>query len=114
MSNKEKLEQYFQDIENVFGTKEQIKNLLDNYTLAKVSEDTKPLEVLERTVLGIYQKEYWVKIEIEQPDILNSFMLNWVIGGKSIAGVKATVLDYGGVANKQDLKNKLIQFIETL
>ena len=114
MTNQEKVEHYFQDIENVFGTKEQIQNLLYNYTLAKVSDNTKPLEVLESTVLGIHQKEYWLKIEIEQPDILNRFLLHWVISGKSVAGVKATVLDYSGVVDKQDLKNKLLQFIETL
>ena len=114
MGNKSKVEQYFKDVENVFGTKEGILNLLNNYTLAKVSENTKSLELLNSNVLGINRKEYWVKFEIETPDILNTFLLHWVLSGKSIAGVQVTVLDYGGVVNKQEIKDKLLEFIETL
>lgn len=75
--------------------------------------DTESVEILDRLILG-RQKEYWVKFEIQEPNLLNSFLMSWVVQGKSIAGVQGSVLDFGGVCDKNEIKQKMLKFIEEL
>jgi hypothetical protein len=110
MTNEEKVEQYFQEIESVFGTREKMLTYLSNYE----SADEKTKEIFDQITVGRYHKEYWVKFEVKEPDLLNSFLMSWVVNGKSIAGVQGSVLDFGGVGDKNELKNKLRAFIDTL
>lgn len=48
MTNEERVEQYFAEIEGVFGTREQALNLLNNYDKYKKENDTQSVEILER------------------------------------------------------------------
>ena len=114
MTNEEKAKEYIQEIEKVFGTKEQIINTLNHYDEFKKTQDLKSLEAYDRLTLGRHHKEYWVKFEVKEPNLLNSFMMGWVVNGLSIAGVKGSILDFGSVCNKQELKNKLLKIIEEL
>jgi hypothetical protein len=114
MTNEEKAKEYIQEIEKVFGTKEQTINFLNHYDEFKETQNLRAVESLDDLTLGRHHKEYWVKFEVKEPNLLNSFMLKWVIDGLSIAGVKGSILDYGGVCNKQELKNKLLKVIERL
>ena len=114
MTNEERVEQYFAEIEGVFGTREQALNLLNNYDKYKKENDTQSVEILERMSIGRHHKEYWVKFEVKEPELLNNFMISWIVNGKSIAGVQGSVLDYGGVCNKDEIKRKMLKFIEEL
>jgi len=114
MTNEQKVEEYFQEIENVFGTKEKILRILNNYDNFKEKNDLKSIQVFDSVTLGRHQNEYWIKFKIEKPSILNSFLMSWITQGKSIAGVEGSVLDFGGVCNKQELKDKLFKMIEEL
>lgn len=113
MTNEEKVEQYFAEIESVFGTREQMLNVLNRYDDCLKNGDTESVEILDRLILG-RQKEYWVKFEIQEPNLLNSFLMSWVVQGKSIAGVQGSVLDFGGVCDKNEIKQKMLKFIEEL
>ena len=113
MTNEEKVQKYKEEIEAVFST-ENVINALNRYDKFKEEGDLESIKILDNITLGIRQKEYWVKFSIDEPNILNSFLLEWITGGKSIAGVKGEVLDYNGVANKPELKNKLLNFINEL
>lgn len=112
MTNEEKVEQYFAEIEKIFGTKEHVLTLLNNYEEYK--DDKKYIDSLDSITLGRHHKEYWIKFEVKEPQLLNIFMTSWVINGHSIAGVQGSVLDFGGVCDKNELKNKLRTFIDTL
>lgn len=114
MTNEEKVEQYFAEIEKVFGTKEQALNLLNNYDKYVKENDTESVDILERTTIGRFQKEYWIKFEVKEPELLNNFMMSWVVHGKSIAGVQGSVLDFNGVCDKRELKQKIQRYIDEL
>jgi hypothetical protein len=114
MTNEEKVEQYYQEIEKVFGTKEHAINSLNHYDKFKETQDLKSIEAYDNLTLGRHHKEIWVKFEVKEPNLLNSFMMGWVVNGLSIAGVQASVLDYRNVCNKQELKRKLLNMIENL
>ena len=111
--NEEKVQKYKQEIEDVFCT-EKVINLLNNYDKYAKDGDTESVEILDSTMIGVYHKEYWVKFEVKEPDLLNSFLMGWVVNGKSIAGVQGSVLDFGGVCDKRELKDKLLKMIEEL
>lgn len=114
MTNEEKVEQYFKEIEEVFGVKERSLNALNAYDKFKANGDFDSVNAYDSVTLGIHHKEYWVKFEIKEPNLLNSFLLYWVVQGKSIAGVQGSILDFGGVCNKKELKDKLLKMIEEL
>lgn len=114
MTNEEKVEQYFQEIEEVFGVKERALNALNAYDKFKADGDLGSIEAYDNVTLGRHHKEYWVKFEIKEPNLLNSFLLSWVLQGKSIAGIRGSVLDFGGVCDKNELKGKLLKIIEEL
>lgn len=114
MTNEEKVEQYFSEIEKVFGTREQALNILNRYDSLVKEGDVDSVKALDGLILGRHQKEYWVKFEIKEPQLLNNFMMSWIINGDSIAGVQGSVLDFGGVCNKDEVKDKMRKFIEEL
>ena len=100
MTNEEKVEQYYKEIEDVFGTKEGALNHLNAYDeLKKLGGES--VDCYENTMIGVHQKEYWVKFEVQDPNMLNSFLMRWVVLGKKIAGVQGSVLDFGGNAQKE-------------
>lgn len=114
MTNEERVDQYFQEVENVFGTRERALNGLNAYDKFKEDSELNSIEAYDSITLGRHHKEYWVKFEVKEPNLLNSFLMSWVVSGKSIAGVQGSVLDFGGVCNKQELKDKLFKMIEEL
>ena len=75
MTNEERVEQYFQEIEEVFGVKERALNALNAYDKFKADGDLESVNAYDSVTLGIHRKEYWVKFEIEEPNLLNSFFI---------------------------------------
>ena len=114
MTNEERVDQYFKEIEEVFGTRENVLSILNAYEKFKKEGDVDSISAYDRITLGRNHKEYWVKFEIKDFDILNSFLMSWVVQGKSIAGVQGSVLDFGGVCDKKELKDRLFKMIEEL
>lgn len=113
-TNEQKVDEYFAEIEKVFGNKEQMVRYLDNYDLECKEGTERGRDAYEMNVLGRHHKEYWVKFEVKEPNQLNTFMMAWVVMGYSIAGVKGSVLDFGGVCDKNEFKQKMHKYIEEL
>jgi hypothetical protein len=113
MTNQERIQKYKEEVESVFYTDAVLKHL-DNYDEYVKNGDTKAIESLDQITLGRDRRTYWVKFEIKKPDLLNSFLLAWVLRGKSIAGVKGTILSFDELYNKKEMKEKFDEFLKTL
>ena len=113
ITNEEKVQKYKEEVESVFSTNNVI-NYLNNYDEFVKKGDIDSVSAYDNITLGRHHKEYWVKFEVDEPNLLNSFLMSWVIQGKSIAGVKGSVLDFGGVCDKRELKEKLLKMINEL
>lgn len=113
LTNEEKVQKYKEEVENVFHTETAI-NSLNQYDKFVKNGDLDSVSCYDQITLGIRHKEYWVKFEVKEPNLLNSFLMSWIIQGKSIAGVQGSILDFGEVCDKNELKNKLTKMIEEL
>lgn len=107
MTNEEKVEQYFKEIEGVFGTRGGALNILNSYDKLKELKDLESVDRYNNTMLGVHQKEYWVKFKVSESNLLNSFLMRWVCLGKKIAGVQGSTLDFGGIVQKEEFKEEL-------
>jgi hypothetical protein len=110
MTNEEKVEQYFQEIEKVFGTKESTLNFLNNYDKHSI-EDKERLNTL---MLGRHQKTYKLEVKVDEPNILNNWVMTWLYSannGGSIAGVKMQAVHFFDTPNKEFI-NEMEQLIQ--
>lgn len=108
MTNEEKVNQYKEEIENVFRTGKAMNKLIayDRY-----NNDPDKAGRHNVIIQGLPKGEYWLKLDVQEQNPLNSFLETWLLLGKRIAGVRVNDFVYGEIYSKDELKDKLLKMI---